>query len=80
MMAARRLRISTAERLSASVMRRQEEVIEILEETVAIAADRKPAQLGGEHRQQHQPDIEDRHRQADLERAADDARRPVRGG
>ena len=53
--------------------RRQEQMVEVLAKSVAVAADREPAQIRGEDREQHQPDIEDRHRQADLEGAADDA-------
>ncbi len=52
--------------------RRQEEMIEVLGQGLAIAADRKPAQPGGEDGQQHEADIEDRRGQPDLEQAADE--------
>jgi hypothetical protein len=47
-------------------------VIDVVEEAFAVAADRKPAQLRCKHGQQHQADIEHRHRQPDLEDAAYD--------
>ena len=46
-------------------------MVELIGQGLAEAADREPAQIGGEDREQHQADVEHRHRQADLEGAAD---------
>jgi len=47
-------------------------VVELASDRIAVAAYRKPLQVRRKQRQQQNADIEDRHRQADLEGAAND--------
>ncbi len=51
--------------------RRQEQVVEVLDEAAADAANREPAQACCQGDQQNQPDVEHRHRETQLREAAD---------
>ena len=66
-MAARRLSHQDRRKAEGDGERRQEEMIEALTEIIAITADRKPAQPGGEDGEQDEADIEYRPGQSDLE-------------
>ena len=69
--AARRLRIRIAAEAEGQGQGRQEQAVEPLAPGRAVTADGEPAQLGGEHGEQQEAQIEHRCGKADLEDATD---------